>query len=94
MKVNKTDYSEHREHSFLKQDFVVKLSWKNVHFIEKKKKKIILEDLSGEVRSGDFLTIMGSSGAGKSTFLSLITKSFSQFGRNFLLRGKVIFYRF
>jgi len=67
------------------------LSWKNLNFIEKKQQKIILENLSGDVRSGDFLTIMGSSGAGKSTFLSLITKSFSAYGKNFILKGKVNF---
>jgi len=67
------------------------LTWENVSFIEKKKNKIILDNLSGGVKSGEFLTIMGSSGAGKSTFLSLITKSFSSFGKKFLLKGKVKF---
>lgn len=67
------------------------MTWKNVTLVEKKKNKIILKNLSGNVRSGDFLTIMGSSGAGKSTFLSLITKTFSPFGKNFILKGKVNF---
>lgn len=33
MNVNKTNYSEQIEHSFLKQDFRVKLSWENVNFL-------------------------------------------------------------
>jgi ABC-type multidrug transport system ATPase subunit len=49
------------------------LQWKNLSITTKDKKKLILDNISGEVTSGQTLAIMGSSGAGKTTFLNYLS---------------------
>lgn len=51
------------------------IAWTDLNLTEKQTGKNILNQMSGEILNGDFVTIMGSSGAGKSTFLSLVTKT-------------------
>ena len=49
----------------------VSLSFAHIQYSvqQKKKKKIILNDISGHVEAGSFLAILGSSGAGKSIYI-------------------------
>ncbi len=52
----------------------IKLSAKNVRkvFFVKNRETVALENLSLEVRAGELVTIVGTSGCGKSTFLRLV----------------------
>lgn len=49
------------------------VSWSNLTLIHNKTNKHILSSLTGAVNAGEFLTIMGQSGAGKSSLLSILT---------------------
>ncbi|MES1920877.1 hypothetical protein MHBO_002495 [Bonamia ostreae] len=53
----------------------VRLSFKGLKYSVKVKKsnKIILDDINGEVCSGEVLAILGASGAGKSSFVNMLT---------------------
>lgn len=63
----------------------IQLTWKNVTITAKHPKKrctkpqeeqpdlVILDDLSGTVKPGQFLAIIGASGAGKTTFLNFLS---------------------
>jgi ABC-type multidrug transport system ATPase subunit/ABC-type multidrug transport system permease subunit len=50
------------------------LQWTNLTITSKKDNRKILNNLNGEIKSGQSLAIMGSSGAGKTTFLNYISK--------------------
>ncbi len=50
------------------------LQWSNLKITATKTQKAILDNLSGEVQAGRSLAIMGSSGAGKTTFLNYLSK--------------------
>jgi ABC-type multidrug transport system ATPase subunit len=50
------------------------LQWKNLSITTKDRKKLILDNINGEIKSGTTLAIMGSSGAGKTTFLNYLSK--------------------
>jgi len=50
------------------------LQWNEVTISTKDGGRIILDNLSGEIASGQSLAIMGASGAGKTTFLNYLSK--------------------
>ena len=52
------------------------------------KQKVILDHVSGTIKSGQMLAIMGSSGAGKSTFLDCVSLRNQEFGGNVFVNGK------
>lgn len=52
------------------------------------KQKVILDHVSGTVKSGQMLAVMGSSGAGKSTFLDCVSMRNQNFGGNVFVDGK------
>jgi len=52
------------------------------------KQKVILDHVSGTIKSGQMLAIMGSSGAGKSTFLDCVSLRNQNFGGNVFVNGK------
>ena len=56
----------------------VQLSWENLTYTVKLKGKSreVLKSVTGYANPGEILTIMGSSGAGKTSFLSLISNQF------------------
>ena len=47
-----------------------------------------LKNVSLEIKDGDFITILGGNGAGKSTFLNALAGSFSLDGGEILIEGK------
>ena len=47
------------------------LQWKDRRKTKKDEKRVILNNLNGEVKSKKSLAIMGSSGAGKTTFQTI-----------------------
>ncbi len=49
------------------------LEWKNVNLTHNPTDKAILKNLNGSVKSGELYCIMGQSGAGKSSLLSILT---------------------
>jgi ABC-type multidrug transport system ATPase subunit len=53
------------------------LQWSNLTISTKNNDRLILDNISGQIRSGESLAIMGSSGAGKTTFLNYLSKRFS-----------------
>ncbi len=75
--------------SFLKSDLKLSLSWHSLSLIDKATNARILNNLSGNITSGQLLTIMGPSGAGKSSFLSILTSKLSSYASNFNIHGKV-----
>ena len=48
---------------------------------------LVLNDISFDVRSGEFLCIVGPTGCGKTTFLNSLTKLYHYGRRNFTGRG-------
>lgn len=66
------------------------LEWNNLGLTHKKTKKKILNNLSGRVNCGEFLTIMGQSGAGKSSFLSILTARITSRSAGFIVEGEVL----
>jgi ABC-type multidrug transport system ATPase subunit len=75
--------------SFLKSDLQLSLSWHNISLIDKATNVRIMNNLSGNITSGQLLTIMGPSGAGKSSLLSILTSKLSSYASNFNIHGKV-----
>jgi ABC-type multidrug transport system ATPase subunit len=56
------------------------LQWSNLSISTMKGDRQILQDITGEIKSGESLAIMGSSGAGKTTFLNFLSKKSSTSG--------------
>ncbi len=54
-------------------DGLATLEWRGITLRHRRTEKIIIQDLDGCFESGDFLTIMGPSGAGKTSLLSVIS---------------------
>ena len=52
----------------------VQVDWKNISVTANGGAKQILNDISGSARPGELLAIMGSSGAGKTTFMNVLTQ--------------------
>jgi ABC-type multidrug transport system ATPase subunit len=50
------------------------LQWLNLSITTKNDERVILDNLTGEAKSGESLAIMGSSGAGKTTFLNYLSQ--------------------
>lgn len=65
------------------------LSWKNVNLKHTPTDKAILKDLNGSVKTGELLCIMGQSGAGKSSLLSILTGRITSKTKNFSLTGDI-----
>jgi ABC-type multidrug transport system ATPase subunit len=53
------------------------LSWNNLTFSVPGKTEPIIQNVSGELVSGELLAVMGPSGAGKSTFLDALCQRVS-----------------
>ena len=66
------------------------LSWEGLSLTHNKTNKSILSSLDGKVNCGEFLTVMGQSGAGKSSFLSILTARITQRTRGFTVEGQVL----
>ncbi|AJA49274.1 putative iron export ATP-binding protein FetA [Clostridium pasteurianum DSM 525 = ATCC 6013] len=62
------------------------LSLENITYINDN--KIILKDISLNINSGDFISIVGASGSGKSTFLKLCAHLISPTEGNMIYRNK------
>ena len=65
------------------------LKWNELNLTHNPTKKTILKDLSGQVKSGELFTIMGQSGAGKSSLLSILTGRITHRTRDFSMQGTV-----
>lgn len=66
------------------------LAWKNINFKIKSRKSEteILKNISGQAHSSEILAILGSSGCGKSSLLSIISERLTQ-NSNFQVSGKI-----
>lgn len=53
------------------------IQWTKISMVIKKTKVSLLSDLNGQVSSGEMLCVMGQSGAGKSSFLSIMSSRYS-----------------
>jgi ABC-type transport system involved in cytochrome bd biosynthesis fused ATPase/permease subunit len=84
-----SDFFDPMNDSFLKSELKLSLSWHNISLIDKATNVRILNNLSGNITSGQLLTIMGPSGAGKSSLLSILTSKLSSYASNFNIHGKV-----
>jgi ABC-type multidrug transport system ATPase subunit len=69
----------------------IKIVWRNLSLKNLANNKNILNDLDGQVQSGNFLSIMGPSGAGKSSFLGLLTARMRQHNTPLKITGEVLF---
>lgn len=70
---------------------MLKLEHINVIYNEGTKlEKRALDDVSVHIRPGEFVTILGSNGAGKSTFFNVITGQAPTQSGNVILDGKDI----
>ena len=58
---------------------------KNVSFSYANSDKLVLDDISTEINSGEFVCVLGKSGCGKSTLLKLLA------GLNFPTKGEILF---
>ena len=65
--------------------------WKNINYsiIQKEKEHKILENLSGEIRSGELLVILGPSGSGKTSFLNVLSNKVKK-EKQIFLSGKIM----
>eukprot|EP01084_Bolivina_argentea_P270777 460508_1 len=82
--------NKHGESSKNDNNLDIYVSWKNLSFTvpnkEKKKNKIILDNLNGCVKPGELVAVIGPSGSGKSSFLNCIA------GRNINgVTGQILF---
>jgi len=66
------------------------IEWKDLGLVHNKTKKKILSNLNGKVNSGEFLTIMGQSGAGKSSFVSILTARITSRTAGFTVEGQAL----
>ena len=66
------------------------LEFKNVTFAYPDAEEAVLNDISFEVKTGETLAIIGTTGSGKSTLVSLIPRFFDVTAGNILLNGKDI----
>jgi len=93
---------ENKQHYETKK-FYLELSWKNLSILAKKPlnnkttkgKKVfntnpikILDNVYGNVKSGEALAILGGSGAGKTTLLNFLSKKIES--KNLKIEGEII----
>ena len=50
--------------------------------------KVILDDVSLEIREHDFITILGGNGAGKSTLMKILSGTYSNYGGSVICKGE------
>lgn len=75
------DVSENKEKSFL--GYLSQIGFS-------KKKIIVLEDISFNVKKGECLGIIGRNGSGKSTLLKLLAKTYTPTSGEIIVKGKVM----
>ncbi|XP_063900759.1 ATP-dependent translocase ABCB1-like isoform X1 [Zophobas morio] len=63
------------------------LAFNNVHFQYKENGKKVLENMTFEVKSGETIALIGESGCGKSTIVSLVERFYSPTAGDILLDG-------
>lgn len=66
------------------------LSVKDLHFAYAGHQKEVLKGLSCEIKRGEIVAVLGSNGAGKSTFFNLITGLVKNYKGSIKLKGKEI----
>ncbi|KAH7986962.1 hypothetical protein HPB52_024598 [Rhipicephalus sanguineus] len=71
----KTEVNGNGRHNGFRNFESIDLTWRNLIYKVKKGKarKYLVNNMSGEARSGTLTAIMGPSGAGKTTLLNLLT---------------------
>ncbi|PWJ95505.1 putative ABC transport system ATP-binding protein [Oceanotoga teriensis] len=52
--------------------------------------KTVLEDFNLNIKKGDFISVIGENGAGKTTFFKVLTGEIKPVSGNYILNGKVI----
>ena len=65
------------------------LSLENIYYRYENAQKYVLKDLNAQFEEGKFIAVVGKSGAGKSTFLSLLAGLDSP-TKGKVLRGKIL----
>ena len=68
------------------------LKWDHLTLTHTETQTCILKDCSGLVSSGMFMAIMGASGAGKSSLLSIITARLNANNTKLAINGTVLLY--
>lgn len=56
----------------MSQDFIINVEHLNKQFLVDKQPMKILQDITLQIKKGEFITIVGHSGCGKSTLLKII----------------------
>ena len=84
-KKNTDSISEKKEHLEFNS-----LSFKNISFQYSNSDKQVLNDVSIDIKKGDKIGIIGTSGSGKSTFVDILTGLIDPTGGKVLLNGKTV----
>jgi ABC-type multidrug transport system fused ATPase/permease subunit len=72
-----------------KIDDIFKIELKNIYYNYSGSKKLILEDINFEVQKNDKIAIIGSTGAGKTTLINIITGLLQSERGNLLINDKL-----
>ena len=72
---------------YLPKDFKVELCFKNVSFSYGNNENFALKDINLKVKKGEIISIIGSTGAGKSTLVSLIPRLYDVTSGEILIDG-------
>lgn len=88
-KLRQTGRAEHSQNLELAWDFSLSVkATKREAKLSGSYSKEILSNVAGSVKSGQMMAVMGSSGAGKSTFLDCVSLRNQQFSGNVYINGK------